>query len=296
MSRQKVTLRIVRSDGAEMTLGNGPWRIVSDGLENWSSVPHSVSGDELPTHDGGIITSRRVSMVDRTVEAIAEDPKRNAELRAAAIRFFNPKYDYEAHLTYMGRTRWCRGVQYAFKVSEGNVYQPAELAWTILCPNPFLLSENDFGKDIAEVAPRFGFPFMSFIKEQSVEGVNSGFVASARLFSRSVYIRNGGDVPSGVRLVVKASGNVENPAVRLGDGWVRLVSSMESGDVLEIDADSKPPRVALNGENAMNRLDRNSSILNLMLPIGGSEIEYTADEGDSNMSVTVYYNEQYLGA
>lgn len=293
--RQKVTLRIIRSDGAVMTLGDGPWRIVSDGLENWSSVPHSVTSDELPTHDGGLVTSRRVSMADRTVTAVADDPKRNAELRAAAIRFFSPKHDYEAHLTYMGRTRWCRGVQYGFKVSEGNVFQPAELSWTILCPNPFLLSENDFGKDIAEVAPRFGFPFMSFIKERSVEGVNQGFVTSARLFAKSVYIGNGGDVPSGVRLVVRASGPVTNPAIRLGDGWVRLVASLASGDVLEIDADSKPPRVELNGESAMSLLDRESSILDMMLPVGGSDIEYAADEGDANMSVTVYYNEQYLG-
>ena len=295
MARQSVKLRIVRDDGRELVLGEGNWRIVSKGLENWSTVPLSVESQELPTHDGGIITSQRVGMTDRTVEAIAADPKKNAKLRADAIAFFNPKHRFEAHLTYMGRTRWCSGVQYGFKVSEGNVYQPAELSWTILCPNPFMLSENDFGKDIAEVAPRFGFPFMSFIKEQSVPGVNQGFVASARMFAKSVAIKNDGDVPSGVCVVVKANGPVSNPSIRLGDGWVRVVVDLVSGDVLEIDAESKPPRVLLNGENAMMMLDRDSNILDLTLPAGGSEIEYEAEAGDSNMSVTVFYNEQFLG-
>ena len=37
-----VYARIVRSDGQEMTLGSGDWRIPKDGLENWANLAYSV--------------------------------------------------------------------------------------------------------------------------------------------------------------------------------------------------------------------------------------------------------------
>lgn len=292
-----VRARIVRSDGQEMVLGDGDWRIPNDGLENWANLPYSVTSAEIPSYDGAIVTSKRVAAVDRTIKAVSPVVVANEELRARAIAFFNPKYSFEVHLTYMGRTRWCRGEQIGFMASVGNVYKPAEITWTILCPNPYLLSEGDFGKDIAEVVGKFGFPFMSFlpVSQGSVPGCNTGFLASHHTFSRTVDIVNDGDVDSGMDVVIRATGDVSNPLVRIGAGFVRVITGMAEGDELRLSASSRPPTVTLNGRNAMNLVDRRSSILDMVIGVGTTTIEYDADDGDQNMSVTVSYNKQYLG-
>lgn len=291
-----VKVRIVRSDGQELTLGDGDWRIPSDGLENWANLTYDVSSVEIPSYDGALVTSKRVSSQDRSIHAVCcgSDPYR---IRERAIRFFNPKYTFEAHITYMGRTLWTKGQQIGFKMSEWNIYKKPELDWSILCPNPYLLSEGNFGKDIAEIIPMFGFPFMSFLPESdgSIPGFHTGFAVSLHAFAQDVDITNDGDVPSGMRVIIRANGDVTNPSVRVGDGYIRVLTPMQQGDEIEMDASSRPPKVTMNGQNAMQKLDRNSSILDMMIQVGETTIEYDADDGYQNMSVSVFFNKQYLG-
>lgn len=291
-----VKARIVRSDGQEMTIGNGEWRIPNDGLENWANLNYQVSSVELPSYDGALVTSKRVASIDRSIHAIcnSNEPEK---ARERAIRFFNPKFTFEVHMTYMGRTRWCKGEQIGFKASEGNVYKKPELYWTILCANPYMLSEGDFGKDIAQIIPMFGFPFVSFLPEEdgSAPGAPTGFLWSMHEFSQEVDISNDGDVPSGMVVTIRANGSVTNPLVKIGDGYIRIITPMEQGDEIVMDASSRPPKVMMNGENAMQKLDRNSSILDMMIEPGDTTIEYSADDGYQNMSVTVKFNKQYLG-
>lgn len=293
-----VLVRIVRSDGQEMTLNDGKkWRLPKDALENFANLSYDVSSAEIPSYDGALVTSKRVSSVDRSIKAIAQFSERNAVLRAEAISFFNPKYTFDCHITYMGRTRWCSGEQIGFKCSEGNIYEPAEFEWTILCPRPYMLSEGNFGKDIADVVGKFGFPFMSFlpVSDGSVPGFNTGFVASVHEFAKTVYIDNDGDVESGMKVTIKAKDTVVNPLVRVGDAFIRIIKTITQGDVILLDASQRPPVVKYNGKNAMHLVDRRSTVLEMVIPTGITAIEYDADDGDQHMSVVVSYDKQYLG-
>lgn len=291
-----VVARIVRSDGQEFIIGDGAWRIPNDGLENWANLPYSVSSAEIPSYDGAIITSKRVSSVDRTIKARCVSKGAN-KLRANAISFFNPKYTFKVYLTYRGRTRWCEGEQIGFMASEGNMYKQPEITWTILCANPYLQSVGDYGKDIAEVSGHIGFPWVSFIPaaQGSVEGFNNWAVASVHIFQQFVEIENDGDVPSGMKATIQFKGQVVNPEIRIGDGFVRILKTLNEGDIIKLDASTRPPTVTLNGENAMHLIDRNSSILDMVISPGKTTIEYDADDGYQNMSVTIKYNRQYLG-
>lgn len=291
-----VKAKIIRSDGQQFVIGDGDWRIPNDGLEGFANLDYDVFTSEIPSYDGALMTSKRVPSKDRTImaEYCGSDPK---GARARAIQFFNPKYTYELHLTYMGRTRWCSGEQIGFKASEYNIYKKPSITWTILCLNPYMQSENNFGKDIAEVVGMFGFPWMSFLpKEYGSSGdTNDYAVTSYHSFSKSVDVQNDGDVPSGLRLTIRAKGNVANPSIRLGDGWVRILTDMVTGDVIKLDASSKPPTITMNGKNILNLVDRESSILNMRIAVGNTTIEYDADDGYQNLSVSVFWNKQYLG-
>lgn len=292
-----VKARFVRSDGREMTLGDGTWRIPKDGLENWANLPYDVSKVEIPSYDGALVTSKRVNSVDRSVRAVVASPSDNERQRRLAISFFNPKHTFKCYLTYMGRTRWCEGELYGFKASEGNIGESVQVDVTLLCPNPYLQSVEDFGKDIAETVPAFGFPFISPlpVSDGSVNGMVSGFIVGRRVFQRVVEISNDGDVPSGMVVTIRCDGDIVNPMVKIGDGVVALKTRLIKDDVVVLNASSRPPTIKLNGKNAMHLLDRKSNILDMVIGVGDTTIEYSADSGEQFMHVVVRYNKQYLG-
>ena len=296
---QPVHMRIVRSDGKEFDVDNERWMMESDALENWAELPHSVSTQENAQYDGGIVTNNRIEVVDRSVTAEIRNSGENAKARAEAISFFNPKFTFAAHLTYQGRTRWCEGVQYAFKCDAGNIYQPCSFTWTLLSPMPFLLSEDNFGQDIALVTPRFGFPYMSTVDRQgSAQRFphQQGFQCGTYNYGRSVDINNDGDVETFPRVEIVAKGDVSNPMiVKDGTTFVRVVADMVQGDVLTIDLESRPPRVLLNGANATNLVDRASSFSGMGFDMGVNSFSYDADIGENVMSVSLYYYKRYLG-
>lgn len=296
---------IVRSDGAELTVGDGDWRIPKDGLENWANLPYTVTSYESPSTDGAIIMNKRVASVDRTITAECKSANPD-ESRAKAIEFFNPKFTFQVHMTYRGRTRWCEGEQIAFKASEGNIYQPPTITWTILCPNPYLQSESNFGKDIAEVVPMMGFPWVSAlptnpITKQPNTLTNRYSVTSAHTFKREVELVNTGDVESPIKIVIDANGTVYRPSISLNEGYVEFGGYIYEGQRIVLDTTQRPPAAILSGDglpnqiNALKMLDRNSTITSLKVQVGKNVIKYDAKEGNESMSVMVYWNEQYLG-
>lgn len=288
-----VKARIVRSDGIEMTLGKD-WRITE--LENWAQLSYSVQSSEIPSLDGAIVKSKRVKSQDRSITAVYTGANKE-QARADAIAFFNPKYTYEVHVTYMGRTRWCKGEQIGFKASEENIYQPVSIDWTILCPNPYLIGEDIFGKDISQAQGRFGFPWVSIlpVSKGSLPGANVGAVVSIREYASQVDIENSGDVPGGVRIIITPRENLKNPKVTVNNGWVRLLGTFSTSDTIEIDTINHPPKVLVNNHNAMNKADRKSQITSMQLLPGKSVIKFDADEGKEAAGVLIYYNKQYLG-
>lgn len=295
---KEVSVRIVRDDGREFIIDNKRWMIPDDGLENWTNLPHDISTQENAGYDGGVITNRRISTADRSVRAVLSDYRENETARAEAIAFFSPLHEYEAHLTYGGRTRWCAGVQYAFKCSTGNVYEPVQIDWTILSSMPFLLSEDDFGQDVALVTPKYGFQYMSAMDRVGKDSLlfhQKGFVTGAYNFNRVVKILNDGDMETYPRVIIKAKGNVKNPKIMINGAFIRVVTDMKEGQRLEIDLESRPPTVRLDWASVMHLLDRDSTFTGMRFRVGENSFSYDADEGENVMSVSLFYRKRYLG-
>lgn len=294
-----VKVRVVRSDGDSMEFGTGTdWGIPSDGLENWSNLDSEVEISENVTFDGGTVTNKRVASIDRTVKARLRNASLNELMRERVTRFFNPKYSYEAHIEYQGRKLWCQGEQYGFTCDAGNVYQPVSFTWTILCPMPYLMGEDDFGKDIANIDAKFGFPLYSCTSATGeAKGVANagGFIWSAYSFARTVELANNGDVDTFCRAVMIANGTVTNPKLIKGGKYVRIIDTLQQGDVVEIDFTQRPPTVTKNGESIIQKCDRLSSFVGMEFAVGLNTIQYDADNGSALLSVSLYYNERFLG-
>lgn len=292
-----VKFRFVRSDGQEMTFGDGQWRIPSDGLENWANLPIQVSSVEMPSYDGAFVTNKRVNSIDRSIRAVLSAPSENETVRPQVISFFNPKYSFDVYATYMGRERWCHGELAGFKASEGNIYVGIQIDVTILCPNPYLQSVEDFGKDIAKVTPMFGFPFMSLKEPQGV--YEAGFIVGKREFAKTIQMYNDGDVASGVKITMTFDDRTQNPWVRINGNKVTFENAVYHEQSILFDTTSLPPTVTSFGDgwsqNDMHELSKDSNLLGLKLEPGDNEIEYGAEEGEQNMHVNVVFTKQYLG-
>lgn len=286
---KKVCIRFVRSDDIEFLIDGTDWKIPSDGLDGFGVYENDITTVDNAVGDGGIITSSRIAPKDRTVKAISRNPAINDILRKSVISFFNPKMDYRIYITYMGITRWCEGKIYKFKLPSGNIFRNMELTITMLCPDPYLRSYDNFGKNIAAVTGMCAFPYLCSITSGTPKGVTGGKFN----FANKVLIDNDGDVDTFCKAVITADGNVENPKLIINDNYVRVIDNMTADDVIVIDFTQNPPTVKKNDVNYIGHCDRTSAFDDMQIPVGSAEISFDADNGSNLMNVSVYYNKLY---
>jgi hypothetical protein len=113
-------------------------------------------------------------------------------------------------------------------------------------------------------------------------------IVSKFAYSGSVHIDYDGDAEADLRMTLSAAGKVVNPKIVKGDSFVRVLHTMEKGDVIEI-VTSPTPTVKLNGDNILNQVDR------LKVQPGGNDYSYEADYGDNVLHVVLHYYNHYLG-
>lgn len=284
---KKVEIRIIRDDKKEFIIDNTLWAIPSDGLEGFDSIENEVSEENYYSGAGTRVTANRIKSKERTITARLMNPSINEIQRAVVVSFFNPEHKFSVYVTYQGRTRWCEGYQIGFSCPTGNVYKSIEITWTLLSNMPYMLSTDNFGQNIGELIPMFCFPFRSI--------VNYGGGVGVFKFAKEVLIENGGDTKTFFKCMIYATGEVENPKLIKGDKYVRILDTMQENDAYVLDFESTPPTVKKNGVNAIGKLDRTSSLINMAIDVGGDIFGFDADSGSNNMRVEIYRYERYNG-
>lgn len=283
----EVLIEVKRDDGKSFFIDNMLWKITSDGLEGFDYLSPSVSTEANVFDDGSRYVGSRVEQIDRTIKCRFNDSLENKALQREFIRnFFNHKHKYQVIVDYMGQKKYCEGVLLKLSLPTENIYRPLELQFTILCYQPYMLSYDNFAKNIADVIGGLEFDF---------EITNDGLDFGEYSFSREVTIDNKGDVDTNLMFVLKAKGNVTNPKVVKGDKFVRLIDKLVVGDEVVFDLISKPVKITKNGQNVIGKTDRFSSFSQMKMNVGENVIKYDADDGYNNLDVFVYYNERYYG-
>ena len=283
MTANEVSARFVRADARELIVDGEDWLLTS--IDGAAAPGYQIYSSDNAVGDGSIITGRRVAARDLQLAAIAMDVDSNAALRKAALSFFRPGVEYRIYLTYLGTTRWITGELTAFKAPNDRICLPQTFAAYFLCVAPYWQSVDDFGQDIAAITPCWGFPYM----DHPTFGVR---VAVAN-FAREVVFNYDGDVPSYFKATITCDGPVTNPKLIMGGSYIRVITEMQRGDVLSIDL--QVDRVLLNGENVLVRVDRASNFTGMQMDVGENRVSFSADVGENDMHVVIYYNKQYLG-
>ena len=284
---KEVKIRIVRSDNKEFNIDGNDWKITK--LEGFGEFENDINVVDKAVGDGGIITSSRIGTKDRTITAKSLNMHLNDVLRREADSFFNPKLTYKVYLTYMGITRWAEGTIYKYKIPNENIYRRMVLTVTFLFPNPYLKSFEDFGEDIASITPMIGFPYICNVSEVRPYGITGGIYN----FARQVVLENDGAVETYCKAVFVAKGTVVNPALIIGESYVKVLDTLIEGDVLEMDFTNSPPTVKKNGKNVIGKCDRKSSFDTMILDKGDTVIQFDADDGTNLLQVSIYYNKLY---
>ena len=266
-----VQVKIIRSDNTTFVLGtNSSWRILSDGLIGFDYPKISIFSEKKAMGDGSLLIGHRVDDRDCGIVAKTTKTEMNGVLRRE-------------------ETRWTEGVLQGFTCPAKNIHLPMTLTVKFYCPDVHLKSVDSFGKDIASVRPQFGFPYIQTLPNENKIMI----VADAFNFGKKISIVNSGDATTYPIAKINFSGSVVNPAIVKDGTFVRVKGEFKSGDILEIDCEAQTIRK--NGKNWIQHIDRASDFLGMGLDVGTSFIGFSAENGETNMQVYIYYNILYLG-
>lgn len=283
-----VLIKLIRSDQKTFVLGTGAWRILSKGLQGIDFPNFSVYSDKNGVGDGALLSGKRIDDRDIQIKCRSVDPKSNQVIRETTLSFFSPKYSYKLYITYQGITKWIEGELEALSCPSENIYRPMELTVKFYCKDPLLKSVDDFGKDIASIKGGFGFPYIECVTEKVIP-----CYASIYSYNHEVVINNDGDAMTYPRVTINFTGHAVNPKIYKDNYYVRILGTFSEGDIVLIDFENCTIRK--NGTNCIQYIDRSSTFTQMGLELGDNKIGFSADDGDGNMAVYVYYNKLYLG-
>ena len=251
-----------------------------EGLEASQYTINKVSGNQ----DGSSVTSRRIEPREIIITGDIEKNKNEDLNRKKLISFFNPKFDGILKVTRNNDKKKISYVvsSFQFKNKNMNDYQNFELI--IECVNPYFESIDNFGKNIASITKQFAFPLVITQK---------GKIMGYKTFNNNVSLLNDGDLDTGVEIKIKALKSVNNPMITLNDKFIRINVNMLSNDILVINTNQRHKSITLNGNNIIQKIDRQSTFFNL--EVGDNKMTYSSTEGYENMEVNVYFYKKYLG-
>lgn len=301
METSRANVLIHRSDGQTFAIDDKPIGLLE--LKGVDAPAMEVFTEKNAVGDGDTVTGSRVAARDITIRAKSRGGIKNAILRARAVVFFDPQFTYDVDISYDGVTRTARDCRLrAVAIPSGSLYQPLDITATFLCPYGYLDGEGGMdGVDLNSITPRLGWPYVSMMKDgvpgKARSGLDDapGMLFGVYNYDKTVVIHNRGSAPTWVRGVFTAMGpgTVQNPKLIHGDAFVRVLYTMNPGDVVDIDTEKRIVRI--NGVNALNKIDKASSFGSMRVDPGHSVIGFDADTNPDQLSARVYFQIRYLG-
>ncbi|MBC8531757.1 phage tail family protein [Gehongia tenuis] len=162
---------------------------------------------------------------------------------------------------------------------------------SLLCPDPYWRDETSAYSEIATWVPVWHWDLI-FPEE--------GTIFEFREPSLITNVVNPGHVPTGMTIVFRALGPVENPSITnvKTQEYIKVNQSMMEGDVLTVKTGYGQQTAVLVTSgvtiNVFNALDYDGNV-DMQLSVGDNLIRYNADEGIEMLNVTIYHDYLYTG-
>jgi hypothetical protein len=278
------TVTWVRSDGRAFSADGGALGLIS--AEGLDEPNVEVFTQKAAVGDGDLVTGARVGSRALSFTLKARQASLNGVLRRSVTSFFNARLPYDVYVTREGVNRYAAGCMLdGLEVPVENPYKPITVKLSFLMPEGYFLSTDGFGRNIAGVDPRCGYPYAA--------AAGYGRLYGLYAYAETVYLDNDGDAATYCKAVITARGTVTNPKLVAGDGFVRFLGVLHEGDALVIDG--KTRAATLNGTNVSMLLDKASRFEGIVFAVGANRVGFSADVGSNLLDVYVYYNKRYIG-
>lgn len=281
-------LTLVRADGARFVFENTFEETEIDGA---GTLIREIYSEAKGIGNGNVKTGSRIPPRSIVISTCSVGADLNGENRRLIDTFVLPEEKYKLIVNYKGTERWIEGELEVMELPLEYIREPQQFNFNLYCVDPLFRSMDEFGKDIANITPTFGFPIMSPLP--SVKPYSfGGNVVGVYDFTRTVFIANAGDFETFPRIVVQASATVTDFCIRKNEKeYVKIIGNLVKGDVVEIDFGEQS--VTKNGVNINRLIDRKSTFF--MIDRGGVNVKYEAVQGDNSVKVSIFYNQLYKG-
>lgn len=207
------------------------------------------------------------------------------EEREYVIKLFSPRRQF-THIAGRGNvSRQITAYVSALSISQETIYDFHKVKLSMVCPDPYFYSLDDYGRDVALVTPQFAFPLV----------FSPSIIAGYSDTVNDIALTNEGHDVCGLRIRIVANNDCSNITVTNTDTgeYIRFLGDLLQGQELEISTVPKQKYARLDGVNVMNRIDRRSSFFSLQT--GVNHINYDTDTGRYNISVYLHFKRRFLG-
>lgn len=261
------------------------------GISDLTNTIYSTNsmGQHGDTFAGNRIEPREIEIIGKIRET-GKDTQ--LALRRQALKILNPELNGTLYYKYGDFLR-----KITAKVKESPRFTHPELSqeFSIVfkCLDPFWREDLDQRKDVASWLADWFFP--TAILEDDPDSMIYGH----RETSVIVDVYNDGHVATGMKIYFKAMGAVTGPSLFNMNTreYMKVDYSMQAGDVIVVDTSYGNKGITLQrgGQeiNLYRYMDVDSTFM--QLDIGDNVFRYDADDGLTNLEVTVYYAQKYLG-
>lgn len=255
------------------------------GIEASSYTINTISSEQ----DGAIVTSEKVEPREITITGDIEKNENESINREKLIRFFNPKTTGEMYIT---RNEIERKIQYrvsSLDFPTNKMYEYIGFTLSLECTEePYFEDAKNKGNNLALISPQFTFPLV-------IRNAPKGKIMGYRVYKPIMPLVNDGDKETGVEIIITAKrGQMKNIKLILNDSdYIQVNKTLNQWDVLTINTNPRKKSVTLNGENIINKIDRNSTFFNLR--IGKNILKYECEDGATNIDIDVKFYRKFLG-
>lgn len=259
-------------------------RLLEDGLNGFGATELFVETEPYADGSGGHPVNRRFG--ERHLSLTGELVGDEGELRRLLCSMLDPKETLEMEIT-LGEVTRCIGVIPCGKprFHQANFYTPTEVYLPFVAPDPFFRDAVSREVHFRNTTPLFTFP-LNFM-------AGAGMTPSLYRTTETALVVNPGDADCGLVAQLTARGGaVVNPAICLGERYIRLQTTLDDGETAQIDTRPRCKDLTIDGVRSFT-FHRDSDFF--LLAVGENTVQVTAETGLANLSVQLAYTPLYYG-
>ncbi len=259
-------------------------RLLEDGLEGFGATELLVETEPYADGTGGHPVRRRFGERVMTVMGELTDLAPAEELRRYICSLLDPLGKLVMEVTLGKVTRQIEVIPWGRPTfRQSTFFSPVEVTLSFLAPDPFWRESAPRQLRFWHALPLLTFP-MNFWQ-------GAGTAAGYFRTTDTALVQNPGDAACGFTAWLTAGGGtVVNPAIRLGERYIRFQATLADGQVARVDTHPRGKNLWIDGVRSFT-FHRESDFF--LLPVGENRVAVEAEAGLDFLSARLEYTPMY---